>query len=44
MMKSASSVLGDAEGCGARGLEVDRQAKMVEGKLAVVAGDGEEAR
>jgi len=35
--------LRDAEGGGAGGLEVDGKAEVVEGELAVVAGDGEEA-
>jgi hypothetical protein len=35
--------LGDADGGGAGGLEVDGEAEMIEGVLAVVAGDGEEA-
>lgn len=35
--------LGDADGGGARGLEVDGEAEMVQGELAVVAGDGEKA-
>jgi hypothetical protein len=35
--------LGDAYGGGAGGLEVDGEAEMVEGELAVFAGDGEEA-
>ena len=35
--------LGDADGGGAGGLEVDGKAEVVERVLAVVAGDGEEA-
>src|SRR6266851_3015170 len=35
--------LGDADGGGARGFEVYGEAEVVEGVLAVVAGDGEEA-
>jgi hypothetical protein len=35
--------LGDANGGGTRGLEVDGEAEVVESVLAVVAGDGEEA-
>ena len=35
--------LGDADGGGAGGPEVDGKAEVVEGVLAVVAGDGEEA-
>ncbi len=35
--------LGDADGGGARGLEVDGEAEVIERVLAVVAGDGEEA-
>ncbi len=35
--------LGDADGGGAGGLEVDGKAEVIESVLAVVAGDGEEA-
>ena len=35
--------LGDADGGGAGGLEVDGKAEMVERELAVVAGDGQKA-
>jgi hypothetical protein len=35
--------LGDADGGGARGSEVNGKAKVVESKLPVVAGDGQEA-
>ncbi len=35
--------LGDADGGGAGGPEVDGKAEVIEGELAVVAGDGEEA-
>ena len=35
--------LGDADGGGAGGFEVDGETEVVEGELAVVAGDGEEA-
>jgi hypothetical protein len=34
--------LGDADGGGARGSEVNGKAKVVESKLPVVAGDGQE--
>ena len=35
--------LGDADGGGSGGFEVDGETEVVEGELAVVAGDGEEA-